>query len=41
MLTRNNQYNDYNDYKFLIFYYTKTDINDFFYEINIKKSYKS
>ncbi len=41
MLTRNNQYNDYNDYKFLIFNYTKTDISDFFYEINIKKSYKS
>ena len=41
MLTRNNQYNDYNDYKFLVFNYTKTDISDFFYEINIKKSYKS
>jgi hypothetical protein len=36
MLTRNRTYNNYNDYKSLIFNYTKTDINDFFYIQNIK-----
>ena len=36
MLTRHRYFNDYSDYNFLIFNYTKFDINNYFFSKNIK-----
>lgn len=42
LLTRNKNYNDYIDYKFLIYnqYYAESDITNFFIEENYKKYFK-
>lgn len=37
MLTRHRIYNDYNDYRYLIFNYTKNDLNNYFFNKNMKK----